>query len=798
MELLTLNDPATKDMMSTMLQKRNLVPVLGAGFSKGQQSYRATVPDAATFRSVMLQTIKEHAADNDISSIADKNFHEVAEYFMNKDFVPLDVRKIVIRNYFTDVSLSINLVNFLKCNWPYVYTLNIDDAIESNSKFSYTILPYRNISSSAREFDCVYKIHGDAKYEIAYEESSSIIFSTDSYVQSLTTNQSMLTALRTDLVEQNTLFLGCSLDGEIDLLYSLTSYRGTFPTGRKSIYVSSFEPDRYFKAKLAKHGINSIFLIQDYDGFYKWFASISFESGRSISHIAPYSIARIEYPLKNDRRANIDFLLRSPTSRVQQTSTVLPDFYIERDIARPIDVALNRESVVLVRGRRFSGRSLLLRGLARSSTSRNVYLFGSDVSVTTEIIDDLRMVRNGLFLFDTNSLSARTAGLVASSLEHFRSNGSRAVIAVNRTEFDVTGIFAKIISDEEDFELEGRLGRDELRRLNDKLDKLGMFRFQPSKTILNNTFSMLSRYDEHTSVLLEINTLLPGEEDILLIVAVMDKCFTNLASVFDVRGDGVFAFATKMAPLIDVADTSQTEMKDSNSRHKLVHNSQIGIRLAVREVVARDRTKNVSDRLFGIASRLLGIPQFQAVGRKIVMFDAVNDLLTDISGNEMNMGYRPTVLDLYQKLQAIMYGAPDYWLQRAKAILYLEADPRALIEGIGYAKKALAEATRERTADNAEFTVALLYGKLCNVTAYKDTQQVIEAIECFVRAIGNYSNNAHYVRNLIIGRASKKNSFERLCDYLRGPIGDVELLVKKHDIAYLLAAQKNYSGSWRG
>jgi hypothetical protein len=102
----------------------------------------------------------------------------------------------------------------------------------------------------ARELTCVCKIHGDAKYEVVHDVRQSIIFSTDSYVQSLTSNQSMLASLRTDLVEQNTIFVGCSLDDEIDLLYSLANFRGEFPPGRKSIFVARREPDRFQKLKL--------------------------------------------------------------------------------------------------------------------------------------------------------------------------------------------------------------------------------------------------------------------------------------------------------------------------------------------------------------------------------------------------------------------------------------------------------------------------------------------------------------------------------------------------------------------
>jgi hypothetical protein len=166
--VLELRDEKTEAMIVTMLQKRNLVPVLGAGFSKGSTTRSACVPAADEFRTTMLAILSAHVG-SDADYLNGKRFAEVAEYFLNPDFVPTTVVKDTIRKYFTGVTFSSDRKAFLQ-------------------------------------------VHGDAADELIYHEPSKIIFSTAQYVRSLTTNMSMLNSLKTDLTEQNTLFVGCSLD----------------------------------------------------------------------------------------------------------------------------------------------------------------------------------------------------------------------------------------------------------------------------------------------------------------------------------------------------------------------------------------------------------------------------------------------------------------------------------------------------------------------------------------------------------------------------------------------------------
>jgi len=792
MEILELHEERTELIIKTMFEKRNLVPVLGAGFSKGAPTLHASVPDAEQFRRTMLEVLKKEVG-KDADYLKDGKFAEVAEYFLNPQFVRTFTVKEVIQKYFTEVTLNGLRKAFLRCPWPYVYTLNIDDAIERNSNFKNKVVPNRPISATARQLSCVYKVHGDAAEELIYEEPSKIIFSTAQYVRSLTTNKSMLTSLKTDLTEQNTLFVGCSLDQEIDLLYALAEYSDTFPKGRLSIFATSSVPNRFEKARLASHGINAILLVPDYDLFYETIAHWGkLAEKQTLSFIAPHLAEATIRRLNQDRITNLSFLLKDPSGFKTGMDAMIPAFYVQRDLENAILRSTDMAPITLIKGRRYSGKTLLLRSLTSSAKSRKTYLFGSDMRISEEVLDELLCIKNGLVIFDTNVLTPESASYLVKHLETFIHNRSAVVVAVNRTEPDVVGTLVRYIDDDAEFELPPKLSRHELNELNGKLDALGILQFDYGRTLLDNTFNLLEQYPQMKSDLSKTQNLSEKEVELLLITAVADKAYSSLATALQIRTTELFLLAEKLAPVIEVVDTSRSELKETNSRHKIIANSKVGLSSQIRSITAEKGFRWLSERISNTVRCLVDLPKFASIGHSMYMFDAINYVLSQTSDESEVPGYRPVVLSLYERLQPILNRSADYWLQRAKATLNLENRKDALLDGVDYAMKAYREAERARTVDNAEFTIALLYGKLCTVTQFRDVDYIKSAVQWFSRAINNYYRNPNYVRTMIEGNRYGKNSFHQLCDFLEGEVTQVSLLPLRNDIRFLLNVRQNW------
>jgi SIR2-like protein len=791
MQKIHLTDGNTELSFVTMFEKRNLVPILGAGFSKGAPTRLARVPDAEEFRMTMLEILRTHVGD-ETESIKEKNFSEVADHFLNPSFVPTATVKETIKKYFTEASLGATQKGFLNCPWPYIYTLNIDDAIENNSSFRNKVIPNRQISSSAKQLPCVYKVHGDAADELIYDEPSKIIFSTAQYVRSLTTNQSILNALKTDLTEQNTLFVGCRLDQELDLLYALAEYHGAFPKGRLSIFVTRQKPNKFEEAKLLSHGVNTILLVDNYTAFYESVTLWGKQAQkRTTSLISAYIVGTDKHELSADRATNLSFLLKDPRLAQSGNYSAIPHYLIKRDLQDKILHVGERAPISLIRGRRFSGKTLLLRSLSLSARARKVYFWESNSEISNEELDELISVKNGLFIFDTNVLTPISANYLAGQFDKLKSNNSSAVVAVNRTEPYVVGALVKYVDDDADFELSSRLISRECVELNSKLDALGIFRFDCKKTLLDNTFTLLERSPHVKSELVKNHDLNEKEVEVLLVAAIVDKAYSSLATALNLRTEELFALGTKLAPIVEIVETSKTELSDTNSRYKLVTNSKIGLSLQIRNLVVAKGHRWLSERIAATVKRLIILPKFQSVGHSMYMFDAINYLLAQPSQPDEATGYRPVVLSLYENLQPILNQSPDYWLQRAKAVHNLEKTEPLLLNGVDYALKSYHEAERLRTSDNAEFTIALLYGKLCVVTDFNQSKYIKASIQWFSRAIRNYSRNMQYVKTMIEGR-NRRNSFHQLCDFLEGSIIEASMLPLREDIQFLIEVRRGW------
>ena len=134
----------------------NLIPIIGAGFSKGSLTSRSKVPDANETMALMKKLILD--SDDRIcpEELEDIKFPEICSLF-KETLKPQDINRFYI-DYFTNVKLEYAKKNFLSLNWKYAYTFNIDDAIEHNSDFQ-AIVPFLKIKKEATEYKNIWVCH---------------------------------------------------------------------------------------------------------------------------------------------------------------------------------------------------------------------------------------------------------------------------------------------------------------------------------------------------------------------------------------------------------------------------------------------------------------------------------------------------------------------------------------------------------------------------------------------------------------------------------------------------------------
>ena len=256
------------EQLANLALKRELVPFFGSGFTAGCSACEGVVPDAKDAMTSMRNLILKSSAPFSKVELENLDFFNLSDLFF--EYVSSEDRALYFEQNYTGVTLYLHQREFLSAiDWPYAYTINIDDGIEKNSLFT-PILPYRKLRRPRTSKKLLYKLHGDALHESNYKEGGeNIIFSQSQYLQAITSedNTDIYQQLLADYGQRHLLFIGCSLQSEQDLVYiyqkSLEYYQDTY-----RIVLRTKVPSIVEQQNLKKHGVNEIILVDNFEQFY--------------------------------------------------------------------------------------------------------------------------------------------------------------------------------------------------------------------------------------------------------------------------------------------------------------------------------------------------------------------------------------------------------------------------------------------------------------------------------------------------------------------------------------------------
>lgn len=249
-----------------MMRRKTIIPVIGSGFTRDCIARSGKVPSGEDYYNYMIaQIVDQNPDEMKVKELNNESFSSISSIYHK--MVQAEKQQSYLLNKFTNVKLENVKKNFLKIDWPYIYTLNIDDAIENNSEFKTVLYANRDIRNSIFEQEkCVIKLHGDIKDILKYEDSNCEIFDQKQYVVSIKKNVSLLKKLTHDYEYLNLLYIGCSLSDEIDLLFS-TSMANDNNNNR--YYCSTQIPTLLQKTKLEAFGITHCIVFESYDDIYE-------------------------------------------------------------------------------------------------------------------------------------------------------------------------------------------------------------------------------------------------------------------------------------------------------------------------------------------------------------------------------------------------------------------------------------------------------------------------------------------------------------------------------------------------
>lgn len=776
-----------KGQLLELMRKQSLVPVLGAGFTRNEKTKdNDFVPDAERFKSIMIEHLIKNEKLSELEEELKKlDFNKVSNYFFDNEFFPLQDRKAILRKYFLNVILPYNKKNFLnKDIWPYIYTFNIDDAIEANSLFR-PVMPYKKLDMTARDAGCVYKIHGDVFHEITYEESSNLIFSEPQYIASLIKNQSMLNFLKSDLFDNNLMFIGCSLDNEIDLMYALSSNADEYNIGAKRILVTRILPKNALEEfNYKKHGINTIIHVDNYNDFYNSLISLMEEVEKEIEDNSNlYKISTVN-KLNLDKDKNLEFLLQNKEFYVntdKDEQLVHPYFTIERTIINRILESVNTNPITVIKGRRFSGKSYLSLNIAEKNKVKTFYYFPSTMKIDRNTLITLLQYKNSLIFFDSNVLDQELALLLKKSFEKLENNNTSVIVVCNNMEIDIANTFLSIDRYEYNFyyELYNKFDNDETQKINHKLSQMGIVAFKERITLLDNIYSLRVVYPNKL-LDIAVDNITYEEAQLLIILSVFDKIYTPVCVALGIDRTGWTAFVNKFSPIVELVYTSFAE-REQHSQYKIVVNSKIWLNKLLKNYHWQINQTEILNNIETIIKTFKGHGQYQLIQQRVMMLDSLNDIMGKEGGSYKLMNY------IYTELQDLLADSPDYWLQRAKVIYKLEKyDIKKVEDAIDHAKKAYYDGNRLKTIHNAEFMVALLYAKLCIMQKFHNTDNILEAINWFHKAIETHETNREYVNSMLETRNTKLGTFKKFTDYLDTGKKPKEILTLQNEVYTIL------------
>lgn len=807
MKKMDIQEQETKDFFVNAFINKDLIPILGAGFSCGMQARgKHKVPSGKKLKSDMIEMVLSERKEFTKESLEKKDFSWVAEKFL-----ACDLEKVT--NYFYQHFAGINFTGenkkkFLnEIDWNYIYTLNIDTAIENSANHWEVFYPNEKfVDKTVYDKKKLFKIHGDINLFCKTKNVDKLILSQSQYLKSLRTNSLFHDMLSADCAGHNLLYIGCSLDDEIDIKYTVISdlERCIDTSKARKIYVTfdDIENDPMKLDDLKSFNITHYIKLEDatdYELFYEFIWECYNESLKKVSTpYDDYSVRKIEM-LEDDREKNLEYLLN-----LKSTPTLCKPYYFFKKSNFNID-NLKTDKINIFIGRRYSGKTLFIYELIDDFKDRKRYFISSNETISDKNIAGLLQEENALIVMDANSVSDTQLSFICSKFDKNKNN--IVCMIVNRFDEIANNIpYFKEVLEENTLKFEGRLTKKEIEIINKKLDEIGISIFDDKQTILDNTLRIGTELDRDSLSEYKINS--KKELELLIWIAVNKKIYLEQIMTLSLYNEYTH-IVKKYTPILEIEKNNGERFE--HSPIKIVCNAPIALlqilnnyayppKTRIGGQIKNEHFQNICAAIYHILFVYEKIDQEQV--KKFLLFDVLNDVFSrqyskenidklvkqkkkseiEKSGIESHrtFGAAALIQAIYEDtdIQKLKSSEPNYWLQRAKGLYILNSGKNCnldrLKEGIDWAKKAKTDSEilvsngkykYYRTMSNAIMQIAMLYGKLAYKSYYKDYEINTHAVYYYYEGFSD-ENNLPAAQSLM-ERGRGTADFKKLLNHIR-------------------------------
>lgn len=802
MEKMDITSKATKDFFIQAFADKDLIPILGSGFSCGMPARgKCKIPSGSQLKSDMIDIILQERKDFTKEALLNKDFSWIAERFLTCN---TDKITNYFYQHFTGIKFTgVNKKKFLSdIPWSYIYTLNIDTAIECSGDDWESFYPNEKfVEESVYNKKKLYKIHGDINLFCKTKDINKLILSQNQYLKSLRTNSLFHDKLSADCSGHNLLYIGCSLDDEIDIKYSVISDndRNIDSTSARRIYVTfdDIESDPIKLDDLKSFNITHYIKLEgasDYEMFYEFICECYNESLKlTCKPYDCYTVSKIE-TLNNDREANLQYLINLNGN----PPLCKPYYYFDKTNFHIDDLSKDKINVFI--GRRFSGKTLFAYGIIDKFKDRKKYFISSNATITDRTICDLLQEKNSLIIMDANSISDLQLPIVCNAFDKTKEN----VICLFVNSFDEIANNISYFTDVLNIiplRFDGKLNASEGNFINKKLSEIGIMIFDDTQTILDNTLRISNKLDKDR---LSEYTIEDNKElEMLIWIAINKKIYLEQIMTLSLYNE-YQRIVKKYTPILEIERNKGGEGFE-HSPIKIICNAPIALlqilnnyayppRTYMGRTIKKEHFKNICSAIYHILFVYEKINQDEV--KKFLLFDILNDVFSqqysrenidklskDDDQNFLNhrtYGAAALIQAIYENesIQKLKATEPNYWLQRAKSLYILNSGKNGRIErleeGVQWAKKASGDSQilinkghqkYYRTLSNALIQTAMLYGKLAFKKDYKDYKINTLAVQYYYKGLSD-ANNLSAAKSFI-ARSRGTNDFKNLLNRIR-------------------------------
>lgn len=667
-----------EQLLKTLLRSFSLIPVIGSGFSSGSLTAKGgKVPNGKIMRQDMLDAIKEY--NDNIDQIENDSFSNIATYY--NAIVPVDEQRNYLSKNFVRVSLSKEKTNFLQVEWPYIYTLNIDDAIENSGLYK-TILSnrefYLDILDDNEKY--VLKLHGDAREMTVYKDGGKhAILSLSQYVDSLKHNEQLLNKLKQDCLDKNLIFIGCSLDDEIDLLSVFRDAQSVKSSKKVDrFFITETTPNDFQKIKLSNMGITKVIVVGSFDYFYEHFTQIA-QQINSIEINELKSLKNLPSIIKNVHdENNEDYILFGKTPFSKKTHKIeLPYFFITRNISKNILQDFDKYALQIVVGQRISGKSYILLDLQQSIKNREVYYFDSRECVNRNTLTNLLEKENCVVLLDTAVLSNSVFEfLLRYDLSLLSARRCKVVICVNSNDRNYAEELKKNYDNEflKVYLISNKLSETEYVSIKKKLASCNIPIFERNKTIIDNIIDIQKQLIKGKDLFKNFQV---KSDEYLQIVVLLLLAHKGKLTVEDITRFSIMSDLRTLMPKLDkIAEDDFRYLyapSVNNASYQIVCNAQAWLITYLSKIALNESYfESITKAYVYIAEKMKNVPIHK--NNKELMdfinFNNINFLLGSARIQKHQSGAKRLIQNIYTKLKPLLNDDFQFHHQHAKCLLW--------------------------------------------------------------------------------------------------------------------------------